>query len=425
MLATAALLSACSPEDDDLSDIIPEEETSSIDSVWYNVTSHVSYNPTEYFQYLLKSYPELSQSETVTTGFNLIMSQLPEGMTFESYSYTYKSIDEKGAEAEVSAALIVPVCANNLLAHELVLDNRFTTTDEKSMPSKAAVLGHALAFKGNPVVVSDLLGFCASNSHPVNYCCPHVSARNSVDAVKAAQFMLSSQLCGKLIKEPMPIYNVGYSQGGYDALAVERYMEKDATDNDKKYVSIIKTYCGAGPYDLAVFHKAVNQMPAYMYSPFIVMSQMSMIAYHSELVDGLTVDELLTDECKALGIQEKINSRSIPNNELISTAVAANGTDIKKYFKAEYLDTEGALYKKIQPAVEAESLIKDWKPTGKIAFFHGKNDDCVPSACTMAAEEAFKGLDNVTFTYDESEGKVGLHSDLTATFYIGLLTKWY
>lgn len=424
MAASAMLFSACDKDENDpIDDEGDPSSISKIDSVWYEVTNRGVFTPAEYGDSLVRVFAGLEKYKAMMT------MGLPAEAKINTYSFNYMSKDEKGADVKLSGLLVVPTVNGKIVKENLVIDNRATQTGDDYLPSKKLNLGEMLALLGNPIVTSDLLGYGASKDHAMNYCCYHLSARNTVDAAIAAQFMLSSEAFGSLISDPLPVYNLGYSQGGYDALAVQRYMEVEATDKEKELVNIQKSYCGAGPYELRVFQNDVMQRPAFMYSPYMLISNLSIVAYHPELMGNFKITDVLTEKAINSGILQMLDSRKLENTTLIGWNYQQNGALIADFFTEDMRNKDSELFKTVVNALAAESLAEGWKPKGDIYFFHGNNDDCVPVGCTKAVEEAFKGLDNCKFEYDDTPyTEPGLHQTLAASFYFKFVIgggKWF
>lgn len=420
-LCAASFFASCDNNDDPKNPPVGDStSTGNLSKVWYEITNHGEFTAKEYADSILRVFPTLGESPASSALINGLTAQLPEAVRIETYTFNYKSKDGQDREVKLSGLLVVPTLGGKaLIGQNLILENRPTQTGNEYLPSNKYILGNLLCLSGNSLVVSDLLGYGVSKDSVMSYCCQHIAARNSVDAAIAAQYMLTQEDCGSLSRAPLPVINVGYSQGGYDALAVQKYMETSATDDEKALVDIKKSFCGAGPYDLNVLQNTVSQLPAYLYSPFLLINNLSVLHYHG--VGDYTINDFLSEKAQAAKLVDMLNSRKLENNMLIGWATQNIGTAPSDFFSADMVNPESGLYKTLSGVLESESLVKGWTPRKPVYFFHGKYDDCVPVQCTMAAEQAFKHLSNVRFDYDETPcTEPGLHSNLAATFYLKL-----
>ncbi len=434
-LCALSVLAGCQKDSDlDASDMggveieepqgLPSDAAPSFDTaaVWYDVMSHGEYSVKEYVDSIFRVYPSLGNSPVASEAINSILMQLPDAIRIETYSFKYKSKDGAGREVTLSGALTVPTLSGKvLIGKNLILENRPTECNDENLPSNKFIIANLLCLGGNPLVVSDLLGYGASRDSIMSYCCQHIAAHNSVDAAMAAQCMLARETCGKLIKKPLPVINAGYSQGGYDALAVHKYMETEASAQEKELVDIKRSFCGAGPYDLAEFQKAAFGREAFLYAPFMLLSNISMLNYHANLLEGYKISDFMSEEAREAELVAMIESGNYGNNHIISWAAETVGPSPADVFSSDMADPESTLCKDLMKAVDCENLIKGWAPQKPLYFFHGTYDDCVPVECTKAAEAAFGNLANVSFEYDNTPyTEPGLHTTLAAVFYLKL-----
>ena len=92
------------------------------------------------------------------------------------------------------------------------------------------------------MVSADLYGWTLTEDKPQAYCCPEITSVETIDAWDAAMQILKDE--GYAISG-LPTFNVGYSSGGFSALAVQRYCDEKRPD-----IHWDLTSGGAAPFDL-------------------------------------------------------------------------------------------------------------------------------------------------------------------------------
>lgn len=314
--------------------------------------------------------------------------------------YTYPTLDEHHRPITMSSLLLILREQGQFSVQYLWLENRATQLANRSVPTETWNIGEAHVLRHRALVAPDLMGFGASVDRPVCYCYGELAARNTIDAVIAAQTIMQDM---QLIVSPLPVLNSGHSQGGFDALAVLRYMETMASETERQMVDIRHTYCADGPYAPDVVTEVGSRWEKYLYGAYMVLNVMSHLNYHPELFPSdVTVEDFLTDEAKALHIPEAINSKEMGNKEMVKMVVGAIGMRTSRLFKEEVYRKDGRLYQLIDRCSKAERQIDDWRPQSPVYFFHVVADECVPVEATEEVERLWGGLPNVTFDYDHT-----------------------
>lgn len=417
LMIMACFATSCSQEDID----DPEPSPTPVpDSLWYEVTSMSTFTAKEFADSLCTIQPEAAKY------MPMITMLLPKELELTVVDFLYDSKNGYGMAVKMSGQLIVPV-NNGKEIQNLVIDNHATQTADADVPTNRLNIGSVLALKGDAVVTSDLLGYGATVNLPISYNCRHTAAINTVDAALVAQEILHSEWMNLPVgEEPLAVYNEGYSQGGYDALAVHRYLEVEASDKVREQLPLVKSRCGAGAYDQKVFLETVLSWDSYDYSPYIVAGFLSFMNYHPEVLPkDFDVNSILTPQMQGIGIVDMLKSKQYNDSQTTSYVRMSLGGDvsISNLFEEDFINPNGYLHKVCTAAAEHENLLRGWKPTKPIHFFNAKNDDCVPVECMYAAKEAFGDCSNVTFEELNTPSKSGLHSLSYVDFIIGVLIK--
>lgn len=421
LFATACSEDSVEIFEDDRTDIVVP------DTLWYEVTNVSKFSLDEFSDSLAKAQPGLASSVAMVKG--MLTQQLgpnAAALSVLNVTYNYKSKGHGGKETVLSGMLTIPSIQGILLKQKLIVDNRGTQTANADAPTNHWNSGIIMALTGVPVVAADLIGYGTSVAEPLNYCCYHMAGKNIADAVMVAQQMMHSKWVNLVVlNESLPIYNVGYSQGGYDAMALQRYIEKDATKAEKELLPLKKTYCGAGPYTLQTMMDVTEALPVYTYTPFLLSGIMSTMNYHPELYPaGSTIKDVIHPNVAGCGLIEMLETKAQNSTIAIGLYTQAVGGygPISKCFIPDVLDHSNAWYNTIHKALENEDLTADWKPEAPVWMYHATNDDCVPVQCSRNAKAAFQDCQNVTYVEDPTiPATFGAHSMAGSNFVLSVL----
>ena len=127
----------------------------------------------------------------------------------------------------------------------LMLYNEFTCAKhgERTSQNEIDDIGLYMNKYENLIMVSaDLYGWTLTEDKPQAYCCPEITSVETIDAWDAAMQILKDE--GYDISG-LPTFNVGYSSGGFSALAVQRYCDEKRPDLHWNLTS-----AGAAPFDI-------------------------------------------------------------------------------------------------------------------------------------------------------------------------------
>lgn len=329
-----------------------------------------------------------------------VAARLPQHSTITAVTFHYQTTDHLRQPVTMSALMLIPRLAGEFTAERLFIENRATQAANKSVPTRQWNIGCAHVLTNSVLVTADLMSFGASVDRPVCYVHAGMAARNTVDAAIVAQHLLME--CFGLTKKPLPVYNSGHSQGGFDALAVHRYIETQATAEERRMLPLVQSCCASGPYVPDVLMDIVSKREKYLYGAYMVLNAMSHLTYHAECFEpDLTIDDYLTPAAKEAGIVEMIASKEHTNVELVKAAAAALGTRTAALFVEDVYKPDGRIFAMMMKASQQDRLIDGWTPSLPIFFYHATQDECVPVECTRAAEEAWGNCPIVHFEYDD------------------------
>lgn len=385
----------------------------------YTIVRTTDYSLQDFVAFFDANHPRLQPA------LGEIASNLSSSTTITEVVYEYSSLDECQQPITMSALMLIPYLNGLFSAQRLWLENRATQSANKSVPTQQWNIGEAHVLTNNILVSPDLMSFGASLSKPICYCHRDLAARNSVDAVVAAQAILIEHL--HLVEQPLPVFNSGHSQGGFDALAVHRYMETLASDEEKQLFPLVRTFCADGPYMPDVQTVITAAQEKYLYGAYMVLSAMSHLHYHHEFFsEDIDINDFLTDKAKELKIADTIATKEFANKDLVKMVVGALGMRTSALFLPEVYQPGGRIYEMMMRCSVAERLADGWLPAKPIYFYHAHFDECVPVECMLAVQKVWGILPNVTFEDDmtpaDSVDKGMVHSYSGGVFHRKMLT---
>ncbi len=265
------------------------------------------------------------------------------------------------------------------------------------------VFGYLFATLGYAVVMPDYPGMGDNyETHP--YCLTTLG-NSSAAMVKAVK---SNKSFG--LSDYKEVNIMGFSEGGYAALASAYYMRNYPGDYTVKKVASL-----SGPYDLATTMKnlmvtAGTDYPAPYFLPYVINGYR--VAYPSisylDFSTAVVPNKVVGDRTFSARLLDMLNGDFTGSeiSSLIYTVEPAS-KDTKYYgpISITSLDFQKHLVDEpssdLNQALAANTLArKDWFPDPGTKFFfaHYEKDDCVPYGNTQAVQNVWGAYTNVTFT---------------------------
>lgn len=339
---------------------------------------------------------------------------------YKHYSFNYESTYLDSSRIVLSGAITIPYVNDVPYVKFVDVDSHPTLTQAYQAPSLNFDIFGFLGLAGGLVIELDLLGFGHTNESPVDYHCRHLAAKNTVDGVIAALNLIKDELSISL--EGKKIFNTGYSQGGYDALALMRYLETEATDYEKSMINFDYNFCGSGAYDLAIMFENSLRNKSYETPEYVLMGIISAYNFHPEIFEDFVVEDFLTDYGKQF-IQPIIDKNQ-DEIDILKNQIGKDGSRIYQgpddFFNFNYENPDPKKIEILNKINELESLIKgDWLPAGRLTLFYLPNDNVVSPKSSLKAKEVFAGLENVKFV----EGFLNDHGTGAVLFYCYCIIK--
>lgn len=282
-------------------------------------------------------------------------------------SYEYESIGPDGKPVMLSAALLVPshVYKGIKKADKLVLASHFSSMRYDECPTLSSCIEGLLAWRNAIVVMPDYYGFGSSRDKVQAYLNPDMAGRDNLDALVAAEILMED----KLISIPRSIINIGYSQGGYNAVATVKYL----SEHPEYDIRFDHTYAGGGPYEV------LNTFTSYLNGGYDTVFPLILVTLTSfNEIEGLGVDyadvfkEPLLSNYREWVLYKKYDTQQV-TGLLGSTRATDHLTD-------KFTSQSGPVFGKFTDTASKYSLNKGWVPDPdmKISLFHSKDDDMVP-----------------------------------------------
>ncbi|MCR5131665.1 MAG: hypothetical protein K6C10_09440 [Prevotella sp.] len=386
---------------------------------------------------LLVNAVSASAQEAITDTTLLSYSALFIKISYYRVNYTYESVDHEGNPVTLSAAMVFPekvfthkdpvtINGESYDASGLMLSNHYTITRANEAPTQTdnmSIEGPMAGMGPHFITISpDGYGFGTTVDKPQAYLMADITARNNIDAVKSARRLLSQMgyTYGDLFTQ------IGYSQGGHSAMAVQRYFDTHPVDAEA-FTHIDYTLCGDGPYDIAamldtlLLPSARYRYPCAM--PLIVQGQ----------IDGAGVDvdysECFRKPLDTKAIEwlnsKKFNSTTI--NDSIFKVVGGNektGVLVDSIMCTENFTRSNTRMQPFFDALEENTLVAGWKPNEATRFYvyHSADDEIVPYFCLEHLADFLRTDGGVGDDRLETYKSSGLHEQTAVLFVINSIS---
>ena len=236
-------------------------------------------------------------------------------------------------------------------------------------------------------VAADYYGFGETGSKLQYYCEGNYNARASLEALKAAKKLLSER--GYTWGDYL--LNVGYSQGGQTAIAVQKFV-----DSGEYSEKISATFAGSGPYDLTATYKSYLDVQAeerdvsVVVYPVLSFNEYKVLGINY----GLAFRPALTEK-----INEWFFSKNYTREEIDRKIKDAGMKSLSKAFSDALLNVDSDMSKKLVAQLDTVTLTKGWTPKSddRLYLFYSKKDTFVPPVNCEDMVEFFRSK-NFTIT---------------------------
>ncbi len=278
------------------------------------------------------------------------------------------------------------------------------------------LLLESLASMGFVVVIPDYPGFGSSDYRVHPYLIKDETVQSSKDILLATNEYVEKKVDGVTLNNEL--FLMGYSQGGWAALQLQREIEREGLES----FELVASSCGAGPYSISNLFLLPFANPEFSEIPNPYFFAYMMNAYYEyDLLDTLGLEDIF-NEPYASRIPGLFNGRNGPSaiNDSLSTEVSEL---IKEEYRLGIVNQENAAYDPVREALVSND-VEAWKLGTKTKLFHGSSDKVVPPQITIDAIANFK-MAGTTTNEIEEVAFLGLgHTDAVLPY--GLATiEWF
>ena len=288
-------------------------------------------------------------------------------------NYVYTSTDPYGEPVTLSGSIIVPIELWNKESQcdGLILYNHYTIFNRTEAPTRGfdTLEGMLLANPLNPnyvLVESDFYGFGVTERFPQAFVQGTVNAHASLDGFLAAKELLDAMSFdyGDLT------FNIGYSSGGFDALATQKCRDMEYSDK----ISFNKTYAGGSPSDL---RECYRQYVTIDRSAYNAVPLLLFVSTKETQKLNLEYEDVFQPEIVPL-IEPYVMSKNYSSWPVCD--IVGRDKMIHEILHDDLCDLESEKSVTMQNLFTTLSIANGWTPdpTQNLYIFHSRGDDYVP-----------------------------------------------
>lgn len=265
-----------------------------------------------------------------------------------------------------SISMPVAVYDKEFDARHLLIVTQWTHASSRerlTLDSKGELEFYMNSIQSVIAISSDLYGWTLTGDKPQAYCCPEITAVETMDCWDAAMEILKEK--GYNV-EGLPISNVGYSSAGMQAIGIQRFIDQNRPD-----IKVALTAAAASPFDInTVWEDFVETN----HTTYKCSMPLIMVAYNETYNLGLDYKDIflppLCDNIQAWILDKQYNTDDI--NERIG--LDKNVDEILTPAACNWNEGIGKL---MHDKFREKSLLDDtWQPNHDTQFFimHSEGD---------------------------------------------------
>ena len=319
-------------------------------------------------------------------------------------NFVYPSVDPQGNPITLSGAITIPeeIFNGEQASEGIMLFNHFTIANKEEAPTRGYLYLEQMflcnPFKPNYIVIeSDFYGFGVTERFPQAYLYGTTNAQATLDCLEPAKRILE-QLG---IDTGKYLFNLGYSSGGFDAMATLKLADQ----TNPGEVLFDKTFAGGGPYDLRTVYEDYVNTDSITY---LVSVPLLIVSFNETGQLGLDYNEVFKPLIADM-VDEYILSKNY-STWPINYAIGTEHT-VSDMLQPDYLDFENEHTKELLAILDEKSIMTDWEPNpaNNIYLFHSRDDDYVTFEC---ARKMADFLTDHGFQKSIIPGKTNLQTNL-------------
>lgn len=311
---------------------------------------------------------------------------------YKAVKITYNTTGQDGESVIASGLLVIPTATSEYQAYRvsqgeqpfsvsMLCDNHGTIFLDSEAPSNKEVANglpdYSLAvlmtgYAGFAAIYPDYIGFGESNGTVHPYVMKEASSTSGLDMIKASmKYMQDNNIVINY-----QLYISGYSEGGYNAMALAQKVEESFSDR----VNLMGVAPMAGPYNVeAMANIELNASRTMAYPAFLADLAYSYGHYY----DDLNISDVTVQSEMALATAFNGDYDTVPIHVILGLA---NGTTdygfythtanelFQDSFITEYQSTPNA-------AIHTrfiENNVDNWTPRSKMNLIHCVDDEIIP-----------------------------------------------
>lgn len=306
---------------------------------------------------------------------------LPLVFNIKAYKIVFRTIDGSDNEILASGVVLIPQKTDSMATVFHNHGSAFKKTDGAASELGSSINeGLLFAATGYVIFLPDYLGFGASKNmfHP--YHIQKYYADSGVDFYRAAKKFCADNS----IKLNGKNFLMGYSEGGYAVLALQKEIEKNYSSEFK----LTGVAAAAGAYSMTETSKFLIGSQTLTYPAYVAYVYWAYKTYYNLTYQNnqifkepyATQIPILFDGTKSgseINNALTYTTADLLTPEFISSFLGSGYQDVKSYF--------------------SENNLIDWKPITQLRLFHGAKDITVPYINSEVAYNSFKSKgSNVT-----------------------------
>jgi len=332
-----------------------------------------------------------AEFEELSIGYeNIIYEELDDVLSFEAdvdgltvdlhydrdgkrLNYVYTSTDPYGNPITLSGSIIIPIEIWNKESkcEGIILYNHYTIFNRIEAPTMgfATLEGMLLANPLKPdyiIVESDFYGFGVTERFPQAFLQGTVNAHASLDGFLAAKELLDEMN----IEYGDLTFNIGYSSGGFDALAAQKCRDMEYSDK----INFNKTFVGGSPSDIKECYRQYVTLgrSAYNAVPLLLMVSTK----ETQNLD-MTYEEMFQPDIVPL-IEPYVLSKEYSSWPVCD--IVGRDKWIHEILGDDFCNLESEKSLGIQNLFDTLGIAYGWTPdpTQNLYIFHSRADDYVP-----------------------------------------------
>ena len=328
-------------------------------------------------------------------------------------SYSYLSADPQGLPVELSAVVYVreAVLEKTVNLKGITIANHGTIAANYECPTERAQFEGAFAWKDHAIVMADYYGFGISQDRPQAYLDPETTARGNIDAYLAAVQLLSDLE----VEVPSVVYNAGYSQGGFNAMANLRYVSQ----HPGLGITFKKTMCGGSPFNVG---KTWEKFLQGEYRNAMAFVPVTLVSFNEAQRLGLDYSKLFKGELLA-NWREWVLSKKYSLSSIVSKI---GSTELSDILADGMMSLSGAEYNTVLETCNRFSLTSGWVHPAEgswIFIYHSTTDDTVPYENLEWMRSYLEEVDpDADITWKTADN--GGHIKATLFYIISIVNQW-